>query len=184
MPIPGITKKAIADAMKKLMAERPLAKINVGDIVELCGLNRNSFYYHFKDKYDLVNWIFYTEIVEELNREQVATEFGWVLLDKLCHFFYINKDFYINALSITGQNSFEEYYLELLKKLIMTRIANLFEDDGNQEFYINFFLDTLSSSTLRWLRDGAKIPPNEFSTLIKKAATGAAMKILSEPTLK
>jgi len=132
----------------------------------------------------LINWIFYTEIVGEFNREQVAAESGWVVLDKLCNFFYKNKDFYINALSITGQNSFEEYYLELLKKLIMTRIADLFEDDGNQEFYINFFLDTLSSSTLRWLRDGAKIPPNEFSTLIKKAATGAAMKILSEPTLK
>ena len=132
----------------------------------------------------MINWIFYTEIAGEFNWEQVAAESGWVVLDKLCNFFYKNKDFYINALSITGQNSFEEYYLELLKKLIMTRVADLFEDDGNQEFYINFFLDAFSSSTLRWLRDGAKIPPDEFSTLIKKAAAGAAMRILQEPTPK
>lgn len=58
MPSPGITKRLLAEAMKTFMQERPLTKISVGDLVDECGLNRNSFYYHFKDKYDLVNWIF------------------------------------------------------------------------------------------------------------------------------
>ena len=44
--------------MKKLMKEKPFAKISVIDICEGCGMNRKSFYYHFKDKYDLVNWNF------------------------------------------------------------------------------------------------------------------------------
>ena len=62
----GITKRVLADSIRKLMEQRPLAKISVGDIVEECGLNRNSFYYHFKDKYDLVNWIFYTDVILSL----------------------------------------------------------------------------------------------------------------------
>lgn len=61
MPDSNITKKALAMAMKELMEQIPFSKISVSDICEKCGMNRKSFYYHFKDKYDLVNWIFDVE---------------------------------------------------------------------------------------------------------------------------
>ena len=54
----NIAKNALAASMKKLMSKNPFSKISVGDICEDCGMNRKSFYYHFRDKYDLVNWIF------------------------------------------------------------------------------------------------------------------------------
>ena len=54
----NITKNALAASMKKLMSKSPFSKISVGDICENCGMNRKSFYYHFRDKYDLVTWIF------------------------------------------------------------------------------------------------------------------------------
>ena len=51
----NITKKALADSMKNLMENEDFSKISVADICNKCGMNRKSFYYHFKDKYDLVN---------------------------------------------------------------------------------------------------------------------------------
>lgn len=60
----NITKQALAGALKELIEEQSFEKISVSDICEGCGMNRKSFYYHFKDKYDLVNWIFDTEFVE------------------------------------------------------------------------------------------------------------------------
>jgi len=54
----NITKKALAQALKGLMAEQPFSKISVGDICEECGMSRKSFYYHFKDKYDLTDYYF------------------------------------------------------------------------------------------------------------------------------
>lgn len=51
----NLTKRALAAAMKELMEQMPFSKISVSDIAEQCGMNRKSFYYHFKDKYDLVN---------------------------------------------------------------------------------------------------------------------------------
>ena len=57
----ALTKRVLADALKELMQTRPLAKISVGDITAHCGINRQTFYYHFKDKYDLVGWIYSTE---------------------------------------------------------------------------------------------------------------------------
>ena len=51
------TEQALGDSLKKLLAEKPLNKITVTDIVNDCGLNRMTFYYHFKDIYDLLEWV-------------------------------------------------------------------------------------------------------------------------------
>jgi len=59
----NITKKALSSALKELIQEKPFEKISVADICQKCNLNRQSFYYHFKDKYDLVNWVFDTEFI-------------------------------------------------------------------------------------------------------------------------
>lgn len=63
-----ITKQALAASIKELMEREPLSKISVGDITSNCGVNRQTFYYHFKDKYELVNWIYYTETVKLMSR--------------------------------------------------------------------------------------------------------------------
>ncbi|MDP4121334.1 MAG: TetR/AcrR family transcriptional regulator C-terminal domain-containing protein, partial [Bacillota bacterium] len=62
-----ITKKALAESLKKLLKEKPLDKITVVDIVEDCEVNRQTFYYHFQDIYDLIDWIFLTEATQALD---------------------------------------------------------------------------------------------------------------------
>ena len=51
------TKRALEASLKKLLVQKPLNKITINDITEDCGVNRMTFYYHFKDIYDLVDWI-------------------------------------------------------------------------------------------------------------------------------
>lgn len=55
------TKKAIALALKEVMKTKPLSKITVNEIAEECSINRQTFYYHFQDIQDLVEWICLTE---------------------------------------------------------------------------------------------------------------------------
>lgn len=59
----NFTQKAIKESFLKLLNEKPLSRISVRDIVEDCGINRNSFYYHFRDIPTLLEEI----IVEEMN---------------------------------------------------------------------------------------------------------------------
>ena len=66
----NITKRALAAALKELMEQKPFSKINVAEICEKCGMNRKSFYYHFKDKYDLVNWIFDMDFAKVLEAHE------------------------------------------------------------------------------------------------------------------
>ena len=67
------TKRALAESLKKLLSKRGLDKITVKDIVEDCGVNRQTFYYHFHDIYDLTEWIIQDDaeniLSAELNRQ-------------------------------------------------------------------------------------------------------------------
>ena len=71
----NITKHALATALKELMEENPFNKISVANICEKCCMNRKSFYYHFKDKYDLVNWIYDMEFITIVRKKGHIT--GW-----------------------------------------------------------------------------------------------------------
>ena len=51
-----VTKRALEASLKHLLLQKPLNKITINDIAEDCGINRMTFYYHFKDIYDLVEW--------------------------------------------------------------------------------------------------------------------------------
>ena len=50
------TKRALEASLKNLLLQKPLNKITISDIAEDCGISRMTFYYHFKDIYDLVEW--------------------------------------------------------------------------------------------------------------------------------
>lgn len=56
-----LTKRALADSLKRLLADEPLGKITVTAIAAGCGVNRQTFYYHFADVADLVAWIYTDE---------------------------------------------------------------------------------------------------------------------------
>jgi len=60
--MPQTTKESLAASLKKLMKTTALAKITINDIVNDCGVNRRTFYYHFQDIYALLEWIFRTEV--------------------------------------------------------------------------------------------------------------------------
>ena len=53
------TKLWIADTMKKLLAKKPIEKIRVTEICREAEIERPTFYYHFKDKYDLMAWMIF-----------------------------------------------------------------------------------------------------------------------------
>ena len=56
-----ITKMWIAEKMRQLMKHKPIEKIRVTEICKAADIERPTFYYHFKDKYDLVAWMFCTD---------------------------------------------------------------------------------------------------------------------------
>ena len=138
----NITKKALAAALKDLMTKMPFSKISVGDICELCQMNRKSFYYHFHDKYELVIWIFENEFIGSMKNFVAGNV--WESMSLLCGYFYKNKSFYKKILQIDGQNCFTDYFATLCKKHFVERMKERLDGititDRNVTLYANFFV--------------------------------------------
>lgn len=156
----NITKKALAQALKGLMAEQPFSKISVGDICEECGMSRKSFYYHFKDKYDLVNWVFYTEFIEAMSVSDYQN--GWALFAAVCSYFYHERGFYRSALLIEGQNSFPDYFREVMTPLLEYLFQELYTVEQDARFFFDFLIDAFLSAIARWLIDERGVSDEEF----------------------
>lgn len=60
----NLTKRAMADALKKLLQKRKLEHITVQDVADEANVSRKTFYYHFHDIYDLVEWLLLEECRE------------------------------------------------------------------------------------------------------------------------
>lgn len=171
----NITKQALATALRELMEQVPFDKIQVQHICERCGMNRKSFYYHFKDKYDLLNWIFDMEIMplmrEYMQSESMGTRVE--VIQKICDYFYRNRSFYRKALKIEGQNCFSEHFRECIRSILKIQLEQIMGDNAD-EFALDFFTDAVACSLERWLLDKNCIPSEQFvSKLMKLLQTGA-----------
>jgi len=170
----GITKRALAAALKELMDETPFEKIGIAQICDRCAMNRKSFYYHFRDKYDLVNWIFDTEITELAQKHnfdfspcEPDPALPWEKIEVVCHYFYDNRTFYRRVLRIKGQNSFSDHFHTYLRPLFQTRFQRLLPLEDVPDMVIDFFTDGTICALERWLLDKHCLPPNDFLTSLQ-----------------
>ena len=124
-----ITKKALGEAMKRLLSAEPFEKISVRDICAACGMNRNSFYYHFRDKQDLVFWVFDYEFIQRVRSRSYAEPFE--LFETIAEYFGENRAYYVNAFAFTGQNCFSDYFSEVFTRLCAEQIEKYFGDGPN-----------------------------------------------------
>ena len=174
----NITKNALAASVKKLMKEKSFQKISVSDICKECGMNRKSFYYHFKDKYDLVNWIFYVDFIGKINIK--SYEDVWDFFYDVCEHLYNERDFYRNALEFDGQNSFKEYFIEILNPILLLFFQDVLKKSVDQEFFITFFCESTLISILRWIKEGVEIPPDKFLDTFHSIIVRLAEKVVKE----
>ena len=160
-----ITKKTLANALKRLMCDLPFSKISISDICDLCDMNRKSFYYHFRDKYDLVNWIFDTEFVNHAE----SIKDTQTVLKMLCGYLYSNREYYKRAFKIDGQNSLRSHFCELTRRYISHSIhADCDENTGNdlQSLQVRFYSDGFVCGIERWVIEEDCASPERFCTLL------------------
>ena len=171
-----ITKRALAASLRELMREQPFDKINVSQICDGCGMNRKSFYYHFKDKYDLVNWIFDTDFIALVKDTDLEVPYSarWDIVEKACCYFYENHDFYRKALQIKGQNSFSDHFREYIRPSLQIRLMKLSGKEQADEFTLNFLTDAVLCALERWLLTKDCMPPDVLVGKLKNLVETSA----------
>ena len=114
-----ITKKMLCASLKKLMVRKPLHKISIREITEGCGINRQTFYYHFEDIYSLVKWMFQEEAIKLLDEHEGIL----IWQDGLLQLFgYLEEN---KAVCICTLNSIGHQHL---KRLLYDDIHDIIQD--------------------------------------------------------
>lgn len=155
------TKRALADALKQMMQIKPIAKITVKDLVEICGVNRQTFYYHFNDVYNLLEWVF----EEDANRVLPvdATLENWKQ-DVVLFFTYLydNSSF---ALNVYHSDS-RLYMLKYLKSRVERCIRSFADivsegmniDKQDYDFVIEFYSNGVIGLIAQWMDQDMQTP--------------------------
>ena len=149
-------------SLKKLLLQKPLNKITINDITEDCGVNRMTFYYHFKDIYDLVDWIMVEDAAKALEGRQSFENWTDAFLDIL-HQVQDNKVLVMNVYRSVSREQVEQYLYKLLDSMLrdfVDRSAQGFTvQDADKQFIIDFYKYALVGMALEWIRRDMKEDP-------------------------
>lgn len=166
----SVTKKSIADGFKKIMSKKSFEKITIADITSECGLNRQTFYYHFQDKYALLNWIFYNDVISPFKDDLTIENWSEKLL-QILRIIKQNAKFYTNAFTTPYGNEFKNYFLTVIVSItddILDQITGGY--DVNQEnirFISEFFAYGIEGSIVKWVQTGMKESPEDIAVQMK-----------------
>ena len=154
------TKRALEASLKKLLLQKPLNKITINDITEDCGVNRMTFYYHFKDIYDLVDWILVEDASKILEGRQSFETWDEAYLDIL-HQLQENKTLVLNVYRSVGREQVEQYLYKMLDPLlrIFVERLNIPVKEEDKQFIIDFYKYGFVGLALEWIRRDMKTDP-------------------------
>ena len=168
------TKRALEASLKKLLLQKPLNKITINDITEDCGVNRMTFYYHFKDIYDLVDWIMVEDAAKALEGRQSFENWTDAFLDILRQV-QDNKVLVMNVYRSVSREQVEQYLYKLLDPMLrefMERgMQGITVQDDDVQFIVDFYKYALVGMALEWIRKDMKEDPvrmtERLNTLIR-----------------
>lgn len=167
-----ITKRAIAGALKQICREKPFDKISIMDITGACGLNRQTFYYHFQDKYELLSWIYYNENFSKIADTITIDNWNEKILEML-EIMRNDKVFYSNTIK-EQEHTFESYLFEMAKVLFSEAILKLDEaekvTEEEREFDAEFYAYGICGVILSWAENGMKKEPVLVAGRLKSLA--------------
>ena len=161
-------KLAIADAMKRLMREMPIEKITTNRILENAHVSRRSFYRYFKDKYELLEWIYnydFCRFVDVRPEKSI-----WDYYPDILRSLRADPEFYGNAFVYAGQNSFRAFCFEKLFPLIMTDFGEIFPNEEIARFVVRRYVYMFFDGYIWWLRQKNPMSVEEFEALSKGIA--------------
>lgn len=153
----NLTKKAIKQSFMKLLNEKPLNKISVREIVEDCGINRNSFYYHYQDIPALME-----EIITELYQSLIQKYPDITAIDDCFEaafgFMLENKKAILHIYNSISRDIFEKYLMNYCEYAVNTYLLLAFGDkmigENNHKMIVRFLKCELFGTFIDWLNAG------------------------------
>ncbi len=177
-----VTKRALEQSLKNLLLKKPLTKITVGDITGDCGINRMTFYYHFKDIYDLVEWSCLEDAKRALEEKKTYDTWqqGFLQIFKAVQ---ENKPFILNVYRCVHREQVEKYLQPLVDQLLLNVIndeaAGITVRDEDKQFIAQVYSYMFIGLMLDWIKDDMHEDPQQIVEKLSKLIKGSVSVALS-----
>ncbi len=177
-----ITKRALEQSLKNLLLKKPLTKITVSDIAEDCGINRMTFYYHFRDIYDLVEWSCLEDARQALEEKKTYDTWQQGFL-QIFEAVRKNKPFIMNVYRCVHREQVERYLSPLVDNLLLNIIdkeaQNVSIRDEDKQFIAKVYSYIFIGIMLDWIRDDMRENPEEIVERLAKLIRGSIAEAIS-----
>lgn len=177
-----VTKRALEQSLKNLLLKKPLTKITVGDITDDCGINRMTFYYHFKDIYDLVEWSCLEDAKRALEEKKTYDTWQQGLL-QIFKAVQENKPFILNVYRCVHREQVEKYLQPLVDQLLLNVIneeaAGITVRDEDKQFIAQVYSYMFIGLMLDWIKDNMRENPKQIVEKLSKLIKGSVSVALS-----
>ena len=179
------TEIMLAESFKELVLRQPIEKITIKEITEKAGVIRPTFYNHFQDKYELLEWIILTDLLEPI---RPLIENKMVSEALLLLFMNIEKEreFYKQTVRLEGQNSFESIARECVKEILL----EIIEKNSvrkipkfrwlTPERIAEYYAQSMCSVVIVWVKSGMTISAKELVEIYEYMMEHSIAEILFE----
>ena len=171
-----ITKRALEASLKNLLLKKPLSKITVTDIADDCGISRMTFYYHFRDVYDLVEWACYEDAAKALEGKKHYDNWqeGFLQIFRAVE---ENKPFILNVYHSVSRDQIENYLFrltyDLLKGVVDEESKGMNVRESDKVFIADFYKYAFVGIVLDWIKGDMLQDPKEIIRNINDVIKGS-----------
>ena len=176
--------RELAQSLKKLAVEKPFEKITIKQIADGAGVIRVTFYNHFQDKYELLEWIITTELLEPI---QPLIKAGMVTESMVLMFTNIEKDkkFYAKAVKLEGPVTFHSIAMKCARKFLLDIIDEHATGKSKHEWLTpdviaTYYAQSMCFVTEGWIEQGMTIPAREMAEAYNYIITRSMVDVLNE----
>ena len=175
------TKKALAESLKNLLLQKPLNKITISDIADDCGINRMTFYYHFKDIYDLVEWTCAEEAAQAMEGKKTYDTWQEGFLN-IFSAVQANKPLIMNVYRCVSRERIEQYLNPLICSLILgvveEKSAEMPVSEADKRFIANFSEYAFIGVMLEWIDNNMREEPSVLVERTSRVVHGSILRAL------
>lgn len=171
-------KPAIINSFKELLSKKTMDKITVKEICTLCGVNRQTFYYYFRDIVDILRFIIFEELSLEIaqNRTFETWEGGFLAT---MNYFKKNSKMILHIYNSSYWNEAKLYFADFSNMLLNNVVnecasnARLKLQDKDLIFIVNFYRHIFNGLMLDWVSEGMKEEPQVILRKLLLMITGS-----------
>ena len=182
MPHTNTTKTALGESLKKLILTKRLEKITINDLTADCGISRMAFYYHFKDIYDLVEWV-WMEDSKKVLQDKKTYDTWQEGVSQIFEAVLNNKEFITNVWRSIGRERVERYLYkftyDIIRQVVEEKCRGRGISEEQKDFMTDFYKYGFVGIMLDWIDHGMKDDYGEIVENMRAMLHGNILRSIS-----